>query len=504
MRLAIIDLGTNSVRFDVHELGPDGEIYKLHREKLMIRLGEGVFLKERLDAKSTRVCIDVFKSFKKTIDDFKVHRVVAFATSALREARDGDKLIRDIKRKTGIQVRIISGEEEARLIARGVLSNEISLRGRLALVDIGGGSTEVAICNGKNIMRVASFPLGTARLQQIFLKTIPPAAGKGKKTDAIENLRRHIRGVLLYRLVEEDWPKASRIIGSSGTVRALSKIVKKVYGSQAILRKELAELVQSMSTMTRSELLKAPGMESHRVDMILAGAILLQECMNAIHADRVEGTEFSLRDGILDEQFEYLHEQKKLLVHDPIRDLYETALELNGDENQIKQGMSVSSTLFDKFRALHRMKPQWKQYLVAASILHDTGRTISPINSEAHAGYIAKFADVPVFEDWESKLISELCLRHKNGKLLKKDLPFKKNKPLLKVYVKLLAILRLSSAFSFQRQTPVIIDKVKIEPKRVTLLISKRNSPQLAVLRADQRKQLFEEVFRRELTIEYI
>ncbi|MDB5037025.1 MAG: Exopolyphosphatase, partial [Bacteriovoracaceae bacterium] len=133
MRLAIIDLGTNSVRFDVVEVAEGGQILKLHREKLMIRLGDKVFLRKRLDPHAIGVCIDAFRSFKSTLEDFHVKRVIAFGTAALREARDGARLIEKIKRQTGITVRIISGDEEARLIAKGVLKNESSLRGRFAL-----------------------------------------------------------------------------------------------------------------------------------------------------------------------------------------------------------------------------------------------------------------------------------------------------------------------------------------------------------------------------------
>ena len=125
----------------------------------MIRLGEDVFLKGRLNQHSAEICIAAFKEFKKSIAEFRVSRVVAFGTSALRDARDAEKLVARIRRLTGIKIKIIPGEEEARLIARGIMANEVGLRGRHALVDIGGGSTEVTVCNGKNILKLASFPL---------------------------------------------------------------------------------------------------------------------------------------------------------------------------------------------------------------------------------------------------------------------------------------------------------------------------------------------------------
>jgi exopolyphosphatase/guanosine-5'-triphosphate,3'-diphosphate pyrophosphatase len=502
MRLAIIDLGTNSVRFDVHELGPDNQIFHIHREKLMIRLGEGVFLKGRLDRRSVQICIEAFKSFKKTIEDFRVHRVTAFGTSALREAKDGDRLIRQIKRKTGISVKIISGEEEARLIARGVLVNEAGVRGKFGLVDIGGGSTEVTVVAGKKLLRSASFPLGTARLQQVFLKTIPPATGVKGKPGPIENLRRHIRGILLYQMVSEDWPKVKRILGSSGTVRALNKILTGSGKADAIKKGDLSDLVKKMGPMTRQQLARIPGMEPRRVDMILSGAILLEECMNALHAEQVYLTEYSLRDGILDEEVEILQEHKKVLKYEPLKDLFATAKGLGGDELQLKQSLIIAEDLFDRLKPLHRLDSKWKTYLLAATLLLDTGKAISPIDSAYHSYYIARYADVPAFEDWESKLIAELCAEHKNGKIQKKDLPWKKNHQLQKAYLKLLAMLRLSTALSYQRKTPLRIHQVKMDSKKVKIVFSKRQHPDLSILRADFKRQLFEEVFKREVSLE--
>ncbi|MEO5970726.1 MAG: hypothetical protein ABIQ95_12440, partial [Bdellovibrionia bacterium] len=173
MRIGIIDLGTNSVRFDIHSVTPPGEAHLLHREKLMIRLGEGVFLDGKLDPHAIRRAVHAFMSFKNTAERFQVEKIVAFATSALREAKDAVHLIDRIRQKTQIEIRIISGEEEAKLIALGILSHE-SFKGRYGLIDIGGGSTEISICHNKNILNSASFPLGAARLQQVFLKTSPP------------------------------------------------------------------------------------------------------------------------------------------------------------------------------------------------------------------------------------------------------------------------------------------------------------------------------------------
>ena len=162
MRVAIIDLGTNSVRFDVHFLGESGKTRLLHREKLMIRLGQGVFLKGKMDPAAIQRAVEAMEHFRQIATSLRVRKLVAFGTSALREAADSNTLVETVKEETGIEIKVISGKEEAKFIAQGILANEKPPKGRYALVDIGGGSTEVSLARGREVLLGDSFPLGTA------------------------------------------------------------------------------------------------------------------------------------------------------------------------------------------------------------------------------------------------------------------------------------------------------------------------------------------------------
>ncbi|HNA61125.1 MAG TPA: hypothetical protein PLT11_08710, partial [Elusimicrobiota bacterium] len=123
MRIALIDLGTNAVRFDVHDIGPDGLARRLHRERLAVRLGEGVFQRGRIGAAALRRTVAAFQSFHKTCRDLGVEKITAFGTSALRDASNSEIVLHTLRRRSGIDVRVISGQEEARLIAQGVLAH---------------------------------------------------------------------------------------------------------------------------------------------------------------------------------------------------------------------------------------------------------------------------------------------------------------------------------------------------------------------------------------------
>lgn len=289
-RLAVVDLGTNSVRMEVFEVAGD-RVRRLIRHKSMIRLGENLFLSRRVDPGAMRRLMDRLSDFSEEAREWQVDRFVAFATSAMREARDRARALREIRRRTGISIRVIPGSEEARLIASGILANDSRCRGYFGLVDIGGGSTEISLCSNQRVLRAASFPLGVARLQQVFLRSIPPKN--------VHRLQQHVREMVTRRLARTMRRPVEKLIGSSGTVKSLARIINQAHGERVIRLDRLAELREAMSTMSERELLSIPGMRRKRVDLILSGAVVLEETMRALGAKRVLPTPYALRDGIL-------------------------------------------------------------------------------------------------------------------------------------------------------------------------------------------------------------
>jgi len=503
MRLAVIDLGTNSVRFDVHQIGPGSRIRQLHREKLMVRLGQGVFLEGKLDKDAIRRTVHAFQSFQRTSQDLHAQKIVAFGTSALREATDSDKLLNLIRTKTGIDVRVISGQEEARLIAQGILHNEKPPKGNYALLDIGGGSAEISICRGRGLIHSESFALGTARLQQVFLKSSPPKSPAPGERSPSDQLRRYIKGVLLPKIISEEWPKVTSIMGSSGTIRALGRMLKKTGSGKSVELKDLSKLIKSMSTMTTTQLLGIPGMEAKRVDMILAGAILLEECMTALGAKKVVTTDYSLRDGILEEELQLVreHQGSHLALHLP--DLYAKAQRLGCQDSHVRQVVNSCAVLFTRLKALHKLSSEWQVYLTAAAILHDTGEAVTPTHHERHSYYIVKNADFPSMEIWETEFVAQLCLWHPSGKPDLEELPFAADKKKRDAFFKLLALLRVADALDRGHKSSARIQQISTDKAKVKILLAGK-SIDLELLRVEQKKTLFELIFARRLIVEKV
>ncbi len=490
---------------------------------MMVRLGQGVFTLGKLNAEAIRRTLHAFVSFKKTADEFRVDRMVAFGTAALREASDGGRLLNTIREKTGIEIRVISGAEEAKLIARGVLKNEKSLKGKFGLIDIGGGSTEISICRGKKITHSTSFSLGTARLQQVFLRSSPPKALPDSDEDPIDHLRNYIRSALLTKMIAERWPKVDRMIGSSGTVRAIAKLIKKGKATKTVERGDLKKLIKQMTSMTTTELLGMPGMEAKRVDMILAGAILLEECMNITGAKKVDSTEFSLRDGILEEQREAVSSDIRSPLSQHLDDVRARVEKVHPEMIHLDTVAKISELLFDKLKNVHHLNSDWKPYLIAASYLHDVGEIISPTNHDEHSYYFAKNADFTPLEKWESEFIARLCLYHRVGRpelegVFTKNGPKKVAKKTTKknssksgkhsakeeerksAFIKLLALLRVADALDRNHRGQVTVAAIRVSGKQVKIQIrSKRGAGDLELLRVEQKKALFEEVFKKTL-----
>ncbi|MGZ3694851.1 MAG: Ppx/GppA phosphatase family protein [Bdellovibrionota bacterium] len=494
MRVGIIDLGTNSVRFDVHSISEKGKTKLLHREKLMIRLGQGVFLKGRMNPNAIHRTLIAFDHFRRVAGNLRCRKIVAFGTSALREAQDSNDLVEKLLARSGIELRVISGKEEAKLIALGVLENEVLPTGAFALVDIGGGSTEISLCRGRNVRFGESFQLGTARLQQVFLRRSPP------KPVAVQQLRAYIRNILQEKLVAESWPKVSQIVASSGTAKAIAKLLDKK-SKEGFTLAELTELVDELSRKTTTELLDMPGMEPKRVDMILAGALLLEETAIALGARKILLSEFSLRDGIIEEERRLAQFQKTSLIELHLDDLIARAVSFGGHEAHMRHLAKLAEELFGRLQNIHRLDKRWKVYLLAAVIFRNCGELVGFVGKEKHAHYIVKNLDIQAMQAWEHGFIADLCLHQSGGKLSPKDINgiAKERRA---AFRKLLGLLRLIVAVDLGHNTTLNLRSVRVTREYVKLIFSGKAAAGLEQLLIDRKKKLFEDEFGRQLLLE--
>ena len=502
IRLGIIDLGTNSVRFDVHEVR-DGKVYKtLYRERLMVRLGQGVFLNGELNKDAIARTVEAFVSFRYTADFLNVQKIVAVATSAVRQSSNRERLVNLIKKRTGINLRVISGQEEARLIARGILDKERELPKEFAMVDIGGGSTEISFGENRKIVWSRSLPLGSSRLEQLFSLSSADLTTR-ERVHRIKELRAHIKKIMEQALPTKSTLNIKKIIGSSGTIKALAKIEGEGDPNHdSVSAPFLRRLVKQMGGMSNGELLTIPGMDPSRTDMIVVSAVLLSEILDSLGIDAVQLTDYALRDGILAEELKLLREKRDSHLSLHLVDLEDRLNQSLLSAGHARKVAEVLDELFVKLGPLHKLRTQWKNYLLAAAYLQNTGTAINALHHEEHSFYIAQHLDFPWLEDRERTYIAHLCLWHDDGKVSSKALSFIKSPTDRISFQKAAALLRLANALVWHNRSSIHVLKAKISRSSVHLRVSANGSRQLVQLRVEARKKLFEKVFKKVLVLE--
>ena len=455
-----------------------------------MRLGEGVFESGRLSRAAVARTLAAFRSFARTCRDLRVDKTVAFGTSALREASDSENLIDLLRRKAGIEVRVIPGSEEARLIAQGILHHEKVPKGSFAIVDVGGGSVEIVLCRRRRILKAVSSDLGVLRLQQSFLKTNPP------KPSALKDLRRHVRGVLRAAAPRGGWPRVKEILGSGGTIRVLRRIQGGFEGGRLDAEK-LDRMVDRLEPLSLPGLRKVPGMEPKRADFILAGAALMAEIAEVLEADDVRSTDFALRDGMLAEEVR-LHGRNG--GHDrsspgfDLSALFVKALRMGENLGHVRRAADLAGGLFDGLRSLHGLGPAWRNLLLTAAVFHDAGKAVSPVHHERHTAYIVRHLDLPFLEPWERDFAALLCLWHRGGKVEPDETLLWGDAARRAAYFKLLGILRVLNALDHGHRSRGRLVSVRLAGRSVVLHL--RGVAELELLRLEQKKDLLEKTLR--------
>ncbi len=323
MRISILDLGTNTFNIFIAELLPSpsgregwGGYTKIYKSKIPVKLGEGGINNNFIEAKPFERGIRALKKHKKTSEKFGAEKIVAFATSAIRSASNGNDFVQQAKEKAGIAVQVISGDREAELIYYGVrmavqLSEEPSL-----IIDIGGGSTEFILAGKDKIFWKQSFLLGAARLMEKFKPSDPISNDQIKKIEIYleENLQSLFQAVdrITHTLLPSPFGggtgRGFELIGSSGSFDSLAEMIGwHFYNEDALTGKteydfnldDFEKLYQIIIRSTTEERLHMKGLTKMRVDMIVVSAIFVKFILNRLGIKKMRGSKFSLKEGVL-------------------------------------------------------------------------------------------------------------------------------------------------------------------------------------------------------------
>ncbi|MDI3481040.1 MAG: exopolyphosphatase / guanosine-5-triphosphate,3-diphosphate pyrophosphatase [Tepidanaerobacteraceae bacterium] len=300
MRVAVIDMGSNSIRLLLGEYTAK-KVVSLDKRLITTRLGRGVAKNGRLDEASMHDTISALEFFKKIAKDNKCDKILAFATSAVREAVNGKDFIHIIREKIGIDVEIISGEKEGVLSFKGARAG-LGIKGSALVVDIGGGSTEFCVGDDEGFESF-SIPAGAVRLTQKYLHSDPPIDEEIQTAQSAVN-------ELMENFVQR---RASMLkdgfftaVGVGGTITSLAAMIQKltVYDPAKVhgfsmKQEDVKTVFESLCRMTTEERKKIPGISPQRADIITAGVIILRQIMQKLDISVIKASESDLMEGYI-------------------------------------------------------------------------------------------------------------------------------------------------------------------------------------------------------------
>jgi exopolyphosphatase/guanosine-5'-triphosphate,3'-diphosphate pyrophosphatase len=417
--LAAVDIGTNSVHLVLARVKGLQGFEVLEREKEMVRLGSGGGDMKHLDENAIDRAIAVLARFREVADVYGAG-VTAVATSAVREAENRSVFLSRARTEAQMEVEIISGVEEARLIHLGVLQAVPVFDQRLLLCDIGGGSTELLLGLKGETLAARSMKLGSSRLTERFFDANKLHAG------AVESCRRHVRATL------SSFPRDARrngyevAVGSSGTIGAVCSMAvarkddlpPRTWNNFQLSRQDLAAVVKSLvKAPTVAARAKLPGLDPTRADIILAGALILEQVFEEFDIEAMTFSDYALREGVLLDAWQRRHGASLHHLSNLRRSSVVHLAELMDEDREHSTHVAqLALDLFDETAELHGLGDDAREYLEAAALLCNVGLFLSHAGHHRHSYYVIRNSDLLTgFTDREIELIALIARYHRKG-----------------------------------------------------------------------------------------
>lgn len=482
MRLAAIDLGTNSVHMVIANVTPDGRIEVIDRVKEMVRLGQRAFTTGQLSIESMSLAARALKTFGRLARVRRVERLRVVATSAVREARNGERFVARLRRETGLPVQIISGPEEARLIFRATRHALGLDGGPHLLVDVGGGSVELSLAQDGRPLWMRSLPLGVARLTQQFLTKDPPSASQ------VRALERHLEHELDDLLTRVRRAGAVQAIGTSGTVHTLVAMAlaargedaPRLHGASAAVD-QIARLRQRVLALDAEERAELPGMDAKRADLMPAAVILLETILSRAGGLDLVVCSWALREGVLLDLARAASGQAPASPAGRRRSVQALATRYAGTNAHGRHVALLALQLFDTLAPDLGLPPPSRELLEYAALLHDIGHAIEHDRHQRHTCYLIRASDLLGFSPVEIETIALVARGHRKQAPRLSDPDVQTLPPASRRLVRgLAALLRVADALD--RTHFGVIERVRMSRQRGRLVITTETGGESAEL----------------------
>lgn len=414
MRLAAIDLGTNSVHMVIADVTPDGRIVVVDRVKEMVRLGRKAFTTGRLAPETMKLASKALRTFGRLARARKVQRLRTVATSAVREARNGAAFVERLRRETGMPIKVISGLEEARLIFQAA-RHAIGLEGGPhLLVDVGGGSVELSLAYDGKPLWLESLPLGVARLTDEFLTKDPPSAGQ------VQRLERHLEKQMGDLLERAKRAGAVQAVGTSGTINTLVAMALAARGEESArlhgahaTSDEIARIRRRVLQVSAADRTELPGMDQKRIDLMPAAVVLVDTILARAGGPDLVACSWALREGVLLDLAGVTGTTRTGTAGVRRRSVEALAHRWVGSDVHGRHVAVLALQLFDAFAGDLGLPIESREMIEYAALLHDVGRAVEHDRHQRHTYYIIKNSELLGFSPVEVEMLAQVARGHR-------------------------------------------------------------------------------------------
>jgi exopolyphosphatase / guanosine-5'-triphosphate,3'-diphosphate pyrophosphatase len=502
-RLAAIDIGTNSIRLIVAEPLRGGNYRILDEEKESTRLGENLSKTGRLDPQAIEKSLGALRRMKQIAEGFQITQLRTIATCAVREAANGEEFCRRAREELGVEIEIIGAEQEA-MLAFASVQRAFDIGGQhVAVVDIGGGSTEIVLAFGSLVEAVYTTQLGAVRMSEVYTDTASNEGFSELLTGIDRHLRKHTKNPVFV---------PHTLFGSGGTFTSLAAMMMASKGQDRVpvrgyqvSRAEVRHLLDRLRKIPLKERASVPGLSPDRADIIVAGLAIVDRIMDRFEVNTVQVHNRGVRDGLLLTMIDQSLGSSVDKPHDRDAALDRLAASCGCELAHGRHVARLAGSIYAQLAAAYDLNPLDRALLEAAAKLQDVGYLINYDQHHKHSYHLILHSRLEGFQPNELELIANVARYHRGADPKRKHSNFRQLAAHDQQRVRqMAAILRVAGGLDRSNTQQVSDVIVELSKKGETKLrIAARQFPEVDMWGARKRDRLFEKVFDTSLAVEW-
>ena len=505
MKLAAIDIGSNSIKLAVVDAAASDSFAVLAREKEVVRLGRETLRNGHLSPSAIERAAICIKRFQSIAEARGAETIVAIATASVREARNSREFIKEVERQTGIRVEILSGIEEARLI--GLAASQGCGGAANINIDIGGGSTEISVFRDGLPIALFSVKVGAVILTEKYFNSDPP------RSKELSNLKNEIRAAFERPARELRGGRWHRATGTSGTILAAGVLLRSRVTTDTERRNQsaqpaeteialgqLARLNRDLSLMDLATRGALSGISSQRSEIIVAGGQILEGAMRALGINVLQTCDSALREGIIIDHLRELEAESRPPMPNvsdhKLRGVHAVGRRFGYEEAHSHQVARLAETIFDSLAESETLTRHQRTLMSAAALLHDVGYHIAHESHHKHSLYLIENSELTGFSEAERAVIANIARYHRGSPPKERHLEYAAlNTPDRETVCRLGAIVRVADALDRSHDSRVSELRCTREGDVMQIQIRSALDCENELREAELKKEMLEQAF---------